>query len=209
MISGSRIVSIVAGGWSFEAVNHSKVPGTVIGVNDTLIAWRGAKDLDAVVSMDRLWTEHRWPLIIERKLPTYLRVSSLKRIPYGDHDWLHPYECSTTNLAFSTDKKVLNGRSSGATAVNLAYTMKPNILYLFGFDMGLGPRGVAHWYQPYPWTKGIKGNTGAKTYQNWVHDFELYKQFFDTIGTKVYNVSPQSSIRTFQRVSAADIGCGK
>lgn len=212
MTTSGRIVSVIAGGWSFGQVDHAKVPGEVIAVNDSMI--RLKREPDYVVGMDRLWITNRWAQLISLARPSYLRGDACKGAacfdePWDQWPWLHKFECNTKEPLMSLDPKVLNGGSSGACAVNLAFTFRPAELYLFGFDMCLSPAGRAHWYPPYPWIiaqKGYKGATGAKRYAEWASVFSSYAQQFKDLGTKVVNVSPNSLIRDFPRVSAKDLG---
>lgn len=203
----ARIVSVIGGGWSFGVVDHKKVPGEIIGVNDALVYFRGDR-LDAVVSMDRLWTEGRWSHMEDGNVDCYLRRTTLQNVPWREKTlpWLHTYENSITEPLMSLDPKVLNGRNSGAVAINLAFTMRPTELYLFGFDMCLSPQSRSHWHPPYPWSKGPQGNTGAKTFQHWVGDMMGYEKQFRDLGTKVLNVSPDSRIGVFKKVSARELG---
>lgn len=202
------VYSIVAGGWSFAGFDHKMVPGAVIAVNDTLLHFKS--ELSYVVSMDRLWTEQRWENLKTRAIPAYLRRSSFKNIPIVDayQEWLHTFECERMNTTFGDTATQLNGRNSGACAMNLAYTLRPRELYLFGFDMCRSPKGEAYWYPGYKWTgKGDKGGTGNRTYDEWVTDFKRYAEQFAAIGTRVWNVSPASKIDVFPKISNEDLRC--
>lgn len=202
------VLSVIGGGWSFGEVDHRKVPGTVIAVNDTLLHFRS--QIGYVVSMDRLWTENRWESMKARCVTAYLRRSSLKKITVGEMwlPWLHTFECDRMSTTFSNTHTQLNGRNSGACALNLAYTLRPTELYLFGFDMCRDAENKAYWYPGYEWTgKGDKGGTGQRTYEAWATDFAHYAEQFKELGTRVFNVSPSSKITAFERVSAKDIGC--
>lgn len=65
-----RII-ILGSGWSVKAqgvdVDALKNYGRVIGVNDSGIL----ANCNAVMSMDRLWMENRWPILQEKK-KTYI-----------------------------------------------------------------------------------------------------------------------------------------
>lgn len=200
------IVSVIAGGWSFREVAHSRVPGWVIAVNDAML-WL-QRPVNSIVTMDRLWIENRWESCEHRGIETYARENTLKNIRERP-EWLHPYKCDRqTTLFGGLDPLTLNGRNSGACAINLAHIMHPTELYLFGFDMCRSPEGKAHWYKPYEWgNKGDAGQTGTGAYREWARDFAAYASQFEDIGTKVYNVSPDSAITAFKKVSAEEIGC--
>lgn len=205
----SGTISLIAGGWSFRHVDHKKVPGQVIAVNDTLLHLRAP--IHSVISMDRLWTENRWEHVTTMRHQTYVRASSLKnvRIPEQPWSWLHKFECDRMRTTFGETPSQLNGRNSGACGMNLAFVRKPDTLFLFGFDMCVSPEGKAHWYPAYDWVyKGDKGGTGKRTYLEWATDFRDYRRQFDEIGCKVVNVSLASQITAFERVSAEEVGCG-
>lgn len=215
-----RTISVVGGGWSFleQGIDHNKLPGGVIAVNDAMLHL--SCKLDSIVSMDRLWTEHRWTTLDRLRVDTFIRTSALKNIPqWGDiaypeghnkRSWLYPFQCVRIPIFVQPGKMPLslNGTNSGGCALNLAFIRKPEELYLFGFDMNRSPEGRAHWYPAYEWvTQGAKGATGTGSYRKWAQEFEVIAQQFREIGTRVYNVSPTSAITAFKRVSAGEIGC--
>jgi hypothetical protein len=70
MLETSRVV---AGGWSVSQVDLSRIPGTIIAINDSAIH---LPRFDIVVSMDRLWTEHRWA---ELRRCSGRRISAARR----------------------------------------------------------------------------------------------------------------------------------
>lgn len=203
-------ISIVGGGWSMTEVNHMKIPGQVIAVNDALIHLRCP--IDYVVSMDRLWTEHRWQHLELLHRPTFVRPSCLKNTPKPAPYWLHTFACDINSTFFGEEPiggvMMLNGRNSGACALNLAYALKPRKVNLFGFDMCRSPEGNAYWYPPYPWVDhGNKGATSVKRYEEWVNDFAHYAMQFRQAGIEVVNVSKHSKILSFKQISPGEIGC--
>lgn len=204
------IISLIAGGWSFREVDHKKVPGNVVVVNDGLLYFRNT--ISAVVSMDRLWVEGRWQHLLNFGYSAFLRRSCMKNIKGWQENgwgWLHLFECDRFTTQFGTTQSQLNGRNSGACALNYVYLQRPTELYLFGFDMCLSPEGKAHWYPIYPWVNRERGATGAGSYREWANDFEAYARQFEAIGTRVYNVSPYSRITAWPLVSARELGCAR
>lgn len=195
-------VSVVGGGWSVLHVDLKKLPGVVIAVNDSAVFV--PKTPDYVVSMDRKWIENRWGNIVSGQTETYVRRVACKLVkPDPSWMWFHKFENFNDNRPMSPDREVLNGANSGACAVNLAYTMAPDELYLFGFDMRLSPDGKKYWYPQYDWAK--KKTSG---YNSWPQAFDTYAQQFEQRGCKVFNVSPLSMITSFKKVSAQDLGIG-
>ena len=192
-------VSVLGGGWSARAYDVNRLPGEVIGVNDSMIRAR----CDYGVSMDRLWTENRWAAV-ERKARenalrvVYIRRAALANIPIRP-TFLAPFENDHKSVDFTPrGTSRLNGTNSGACALNLAANFNPRRILLFGFDMNRSPQGDAYWYPPYEWGKP-KGNTGAGTYEAWAAEFEQIAAQFKARGVEVVNCSPSSAIKAFPK----------
>jgi hypothetical protein len=159
-------VTVVAGGWSASRFDLSKLPGTVIGVNDAGLL---VPHVDIIVSMDRLWAEHRFDRLRGLRKPTWLRRRTLMNIDLEGCTFVTPFENDHTSTVLSEVPGTLNGTHSGFCALNLAYQLKPCELYLVGFDMQRGPKGEAHWFPPYPWSAT---STGAARLAVWAGQFE-------------------------------------
>jgi hypothetical protein len=188
----SEVVSIVGGGWSVSEIDLSKIPGTIIAINDAAMH---LPRCHAIVSMDRLWTEHRWDTLRDLRVTTWLRRSAVQNIKDRAQPWLRVFECDHESIEFSTDPNRLNGTNSGTCGLNLAYLSRPRDLFLFGFDMQKGPKGEPYWYPPYEWRP--IGATSSGTYARWSKEFERVAQQFRAIGTRVTNVSSRSLIGAF------------
>lgn len=213
------IVSIVAGGWSFAAVNQAKVPGAVIAVNGAAEHLR-CPIIDSVVTMDRLFFEYYWSLMLDFDTSSamepdiWVRNHASKRMDQDlmaraqEEGWLHVFRNDNSGKALmSRDPDVLNGSNSGTCALNLAYQMAPKKLYLFGFDFCLSPQGVAHWYKVYSWAR--PAGAGASRLAKWAKEFKLFAAQFKEAGIEVINVSEASKITCWPRVSAAELGFAK
>lgn len=188
------VISVVGGGWSMGQVNHDRVPGLVIAINDAAI--RLKCDVDAILTMDRLWTEYRWPYLLRAKKPFFCRQTCLQNVPgWRDQPWVHVFDNDNKTAIMSNDAKVLNGSNSGTCGINLAFIHRPKELYLFGFDMQKGPKGEPYWWPPYPWAP--QGATKSGKYQDWAREFDIIAGQFKLIGTQVYNVSNRSLIKSF------------
>lgn len=196
-------ITIVGGGWSVGDIDFSKLVGHVIGVNESgLLLPR----VDRIVSMDRKWTEHSWEKIKRLAVPTSLRRSAVQNISGEELDacrlWLDIFECDNETNRFSDTPIRLNGTNSGACAMNLAYQLRPRRLFLLGFDMKRSAKGEAYWYPPYPWA-AQKGGTSNGKYVAWSRQFEEAARSFKSVGTDVFNVSPQSAIGAFKKITPA------
>jgi hypothetical protein len=196
-------LTIVAGGWSVRNVLLDRLVGTVMGVNEAAFRIPRA---DIVLSMDRLWTEYRWPWMQERRGETWLRRSAVQNLdikrPVAD-GWLHVFECDNNSAKFAAREGWLNGTNSGTCALNLAWRMKPRRLFLLGFDMNRDPQGRAHWHPPHPWTNP-QGGTSNANYAKWAKELNAAALLFGGAGIEVFNVSPSSAITVFPKISPAE-----
>lgn len=207
-----RIVSVVAGGWSFSEVPHELVPGHVIAVNDAALHLQCA--VSEVVSMDRLWTENRWRDILYFNVPTHLRRSAVQNIP-AEHipPHVHVFECDHESVQmhddyfslgpFSLRPERIDGTNSGMCGVSRAYQVAADgaRVLLFGFDMQDGPQGQRHWYPPYPWG----GGTGRGKFDDWASQFRRVARQFAKRDIMVYSVSSRTKIRDFPVVSHLEL----
>lgn len=190
-------VTVLAGGWSAAAIDKTRLPGKVIGVNDSAIHASCA----IAVTMDRLWTEHRWDALCEIRRPTFVRRGCARHTT-DRPNWLAEFECDHTSNRFSDRIGTLNGTNSGMCALNLAYQMRPRDVYLLGFDMGRGPNGETYWFPSYPWARP-EGGTSDRRYAEWAKQFGPAALAFAGIGANVFVVGP-SAIDVFLRMSIKD-----
>jgi hypothetical protein len=184
----------VAGGWSVSQIDHSRIPGFVIAVNDSALY---LPRVDLVVSMDRLWTEHRFNFLHDRNQESWLRRSAVQNLT-TDWPWMHVFDCDHESTDFTDKDGWLNGTNSGMCAFNRAYQMRPFELFLFGFDMRRGPKGEAHWFPDYPWAK--QGSSDGKL-RKWSEQFVDAATKCKTAGISVINASPRSIIKTFPKTT--------
>lgn len=194
-----RVVSVVAGGWSVKDVPLDTIPGTIIAINDSAFH---LPRYDICVSMDRLWTEHRWDFLRKQRRLTYLRRSAAQNCPHKGLPWCHIFENDNApGVQLSDHDAVLNGTNSGACGINLAYILRPQVVYLYGFDMRRNKAGAKYWYPPYPW----KYTTSDARYATWADEFSMIDAVFREAGIPVFNVSPGSAVRTFPRIAHHDV----
>lgn len=173
-------VTIVAGGWSASQFDLSKLPGTVIGVNDAALL---IPHVDVIVSMDRLWAENRMDKLRGLRKPTWLRKRTLMNIDLTGCPWVTPFENDHQSTTLCDSPGTLNGTHSGFCALNLAYQMRPSLLYLVGFDMARGPQGETHWFPQYPWSVS---STGAARLAVWSGQFHGAAQQLREAGIRTY-----------------------
>jgi hypothetical protein len=192
-------VLVIGGGPSVTPEILAALPGepVVIAVNDAALQ---APRVDMCVTMDRLWTEARYEKLAARRLPSFIRASALQNIPEPRFEGCHPFDCDHTSNVLSDNLHTLNGTNSGACALNLAYIGRPPRIFLYGFDMKRID-GAAYWYPPYAWRP--KGGTGDGRYREWSGQFDGAAAQCRAAGIEVFNVSPQSAIGSFEKISPA------
>lgn len=204
MLRADRII-ILGGGWSVSAqevdVDALRRRGLVVGVND---GGTRAK-VDEVVSMDRLWMESRWPLLETLKVPTHLRQSAFRVNLKKETLWPGVSLFENDHEADILSEKFgrLDGFNSGFCALNLAFQRAPKEVYLFGFDHCRGPNGHAYWFNAYPWVPA-RGGTSDGKYVDWSKKFKNATAQFLAADIKVFNVSPQSALTNFPKISYSE-----
>ena len=188
------IVSVVASGPSALECGAAHAPGYVIACNDMFFHARP----DAVFSMDGLWAKHRVPKFFSQPnsgCAIHLRRSAFKYIGGpATYSHINVFDCDTKSDVMSPDASVLNGRHTGQCALNLAFTMNPRTVFLYGFDLG---KDTGHCHRDYEW-KG-QGNTNNQTkFREWRDGFEVSAQYFRAAGIAVHNTNKYSGIRAFK-----------
>jgi hypothetical protein len=179
------VISIIAGGWSATRSNLAKLPGIIIAVNDAAIF---APRIDLVVSMDRMWAENRFAQVSQFGKPLWLRRSTLRNVKWEEAQCVTPFECDHESTTLSDRPGILNGTHSGFCALNLAYSMRPQRLYLIGFDMQLGPKGERHWFPDYPWKNG--GGSKQGKLSSWAGQFRTAARQLAQAGIETRLVNP-------------------
>jgi hypothetical protein len=194
----SEAITVLAGGWSASQVNLKQLPGIVIAVNDAAIY---APRIDIIVSMDRLWAEHRFPVVAHMGKPIWLRRSAVKNIAIAGLDHVTVFECDHTSTTLSDEPGTLNGTNSGFCALNLAYQMRPDSLYLVGFDMQRGPRGQAHWFPQYSWVAKPHA-TSIGRFNDWSEQFDYAAKQLKAANISTYLVCAggRSAIPAFPQI---------
>lgn len=201
-MSGADTISVLAGGWSVRAIagELERLPGLVIAVNDSAIY---APRVDIVVSMDRLWTENRWPLLSASPRPTYIRRSAMQNIVERP-PWLTVFACNHETEEPSDRQSVLNGTSSGMCALNLALQLRPKRVVMFGFDMCVAEDGSPYWYPAPPWQNGKRSTSDGK-YRSWSTQFSPLLLAFFAARIEVVNASRASAIPNFPKVDPRSV----
>lgn len=194
------IVSIVAGGPSALKCGASVAPGYVIAVNDSYQHVRH----DAVLSMDGRWAMHRAPEWFDRDdaKPLHLRDKAWRKVQLPERTGipaLSIFNNDNKTGRFGQTQHTLNGPNSGYCALNLAFTMRPFTVYLYGFDH----RGD-HFYPESEWRKRGEGSVnGAGKFVEWASYCFAAQTQFQRHGIDVVNTYNDSRITAFRFGSPA------
>lgn len=89
--------------------------------------------------------------------------------------------------------------NSGAAAINLAYHLGAKRIFLLGFDMRMVNQ-QSHWHSEYP-----KSPQGSQPYGIHLRGFPAIKQDAAILNLKIYNVSPESALKEFPRITFEDM----
>lgn len=198
---------VIAGGWSVSrtTVHDLHELGEVIGVNDAALWW--VPKVDVAVTMDRLWFEHRWPLLKQRQVrEVYVRTKCDCNVQRGDDDYWKTFT-HWDRPGLTAESGVLHGANSGICAINLAYQRmgEGDKLFLFGFDMCKGPKGEAYWYPPYPWQREPTAHSKPGYYRDWAKEFDAIAESLTRRGIKTYSVNRHTVLKQFPIVNVKEM----
>lgn len=190
-----RVVSIVACGPSALRCGAARAPGFVIAVND---AYQHVRH-DAVLSMDGRWAKNRLPMFMGGDGPIHIRRSAMRHVNPSDCSTrtlqrVRVFDCDHTSGVFGHAAYHLNGPNSGYCALNLAYVMRPEVVYLFGYD-----HKGDHFHPESEWRRRGEGcvNTPRK-FKEWADMCETAREMFDAAGIHVVNTNRDSAIQAFK-----------
>lgn len=193
------VVSIVACGPSALACGAERAPGYVIAVND---AYRHVRH-DAVLSMDGRWAANRFRDVVDTPAEMYIRARAFNHVDLSylgqyrtaTFPRLNVFECDNHTDTFSDRKRPLqlNGPNSGYCALNLAYQLRPRIVWLFGFD-----HSGRHFHPESEWRQRGEGSVNTpRKFAEWSASCYEARRFFDDRGILVVNTNKNSMVRAF------------
>lgn len=190
-----RVVSIVAGGPSALKCGAARAPGFVIAVND---AYQHVRH-DALLSMDGRWAKNRLPMLMGGDGAVHIRRSAMRHVNPSECSTrtlqrVRVFDCDHTSGVFGVHAHVLNGPNSGYCALNLAYVMRPEVVYLFGYD-----HKGDHFHPESEWRQRGEGcaNSPAK-FKTWAEMCFAARAQFDLSGIRVVNTNRDSAVKAFE-----------
>lgn len=96
-------------------------------------------------------------------------------------------------LSSSLKQGIYHGNNSGVGAVNLAFILKANPIYLLGIDCKIDPTTkAAHFHSGY--TRRPMGGAAFKSFQT---DFARLARFTSRTSFSIINLNPNSGVRNF------------
>jgi len=96
-------------------------------------------------------------------------------------------------------------RNSGAAAINLAYHLGVKKIYLLGFDMQVGPTQMEHWHRHYSTGKNGPRDPRKLPFHRHLLGFPRIVKDAKKLGLEIINVSPDSAITGFKKVSLKEV----
>lgn len=197
-----RDVIVLAGGASVMQYNLRDLEhrGYLIAVNDAAIYTK----CHVAFTMDRLWLEGRQLMLKVLNPPeVWYRKGTPKNFEPPNTWNAFAHDAGYPTLMTKQHGR-LNGSNSGTCALNRAFQLRPERVFLLGFDMQRGPKGEKHWYPDYPWAADGKSGTKRGTYNEWAQEFADIAMQFSRENIEVFNVNHRSLIEAFRTISFDD-----
>lgn len=170
--------------------------GTLLGVNGAALY----ACVDIALTMDRLVAEYCYPIWRIQGVPDiWLRSCIAKNFrPAPDVNMFT--NANTKGPTFSYERGCLNGDNSGMCAMNLALQLRPERVFLLGFDYARLEHGDdPYWHPAYPW-KPMGATTDGRL-KEWAPEFAAVATAAKERGIAFYNVNHRSRITAFPVVS--------
>lgn len=196
-----EVISVIGCGPSALECGAATAPGYVIAVNG---AFEYVKH-NAVLSMDGRFAANKVPSMFGH-VPIWLRYRAFNHVDVSlcSHAVMHAIKIFKNvhahprfaeNANYPTTTWQLNGDHSGYCALNLAYSMQPKTVYLYGFD--LNDEDKQHFFGKYPWFGQGSTNSRVK-FAKWRTDMHEAARQFKARGIRVINTNPSSAIDAFE-----------
>lgn len=123
------------------------------------------------------------------------------------HDWNKPRDGVITvlnggalGLSEDIDDGIVHGGNAGYFALNLAYLMGANPIYLLGVDMCYS-KGDTHFHNGYP----NEDTVGEKRFAHMINAFKYGATILEERGVKVFNCSAISALTCFDKYDLGEV----
>ena len=99
--------------------------------------------------------------------------------------------------------------NSGTAALNIAYCLGYNPIFLLGFDCAVDEEGCrAHFYDDGPWGKAILTSEFGyrpERLESWRVIMDRQKRQYDFRGVRIYNMSMESALQTYPKLDWREV----
>ncbi len=197
-------IFLVAGGPSAKGLGFQKLVGKgfILGVKEAFFH----APCNACFTMDRRWNMYRLRRLEAMRAQVFASVKHWSfKSKHGAKDagpdpWpeVERFKVWVDRNGLSDEPGVLNGKNSGFAALNLVYQFNPKRIFLFGYDLSMQEGGPEYWYPGHEWRAAKKRYGQA---ENWIPDHSLAAKQCQLKGIQVYNVSKQSAIECYPKIS--------
>lgn len=190
----NNVAHIIAGGPSARNIPFHELVGPVIGINDSYFN----APCDYVVSIDGQWQKRRWQRLKDLKAKGWMRRDTWDKHVGAENAWpeITIGDCKIWEPGPGPGLHQINGNNGGLVALHYAYHLGHKTFFIYGFDMNIPEGQTKHWYQDYEWP--AKGNG---MYPEFIKACDITAKLFKDKGLTVFNVSPQSKLECFQKVT--------
>jgi hypothetical protein len=131
-----------------------------------------------------------WCLTYSAKLPADIYIIKV----FKNHDF------GMRNFSFNMSEGIGHGNNSGFGALNLAFVLGANPIYLLGYDMS-HTETRTHWHEGHPIVQKKDTVEGYKTI------FAKWAPKIKEAGVRVINLNPESALRCFEFMRQEEVLC--
>lgn len=188
---GERVF-LIGGGPSLEGFDFERLrgKGRVIAINR---AFEFASFADVLFFMDNRFylRYHGKDLASNEKWNAYPGIKVFLNLSGRKYEDVYSVrKLGKTGLSNSLRVGLYHGNNSGVGAINLAYTLGANPIYLLGYDCSFNGK-KSHFHSGY----NILQHEGSV--RSFAREFERLKRFLVRTSTRVVNLNPKSACRAF------------
>lgn len=192
---------VVASGPSLDKADASRLSRArlakadlrILAVND---AWRMVPCADALYACDAKWWEHHAASVAAGFEGERWTQDQARGLEVAGRLGLNVVKSRRGGIPSDEPDVIAQGMNSGFQAVNLAALAGGDPIVLLGFDMGLGPGGLSHFFGDHP-TQRLNVKS---PFADFIRHFETSAPYYARRGVKILNASRRSALTCFPRI---------